>query len=45
MGIDSIVVDVRNKTYDYANKMTSIYSKGLEYIEKEINTTKKYEPT
>lgn len=40
MGIDCIVLDIRNKTYDYANEMTSIYSKGLEYIEKEINTTK-----
>ena len=40
MGIDSIVLDVRNKTYYYANEMTSIYSKGLEYIEKGINTTK-----
>jgi len=40
MGIDSIVLDVRNKTYDYANEMTSIYIKGLEYIEKGINTTK-----
>ena len=40
IGIDSIVLDVRNKTYDYAKEMTSIYCKGLEYIEKEINTTK-----
>ena len=40
MGIESIVLDVRNKTYDYANEITSIYSKGLEYIEKGINTTK-----
>jgi len=40
IGIDSIVLDVRNKTYDYANEMTSIYSKGLEYIGKEINTTR-----
>ena len=40
MDIDSIVLDVRNKTYDYANEMTSIYSKGLEYIEKETNSTK-----
>ena len=40
MGINSIVLDLRNKTYDYANEMTSIYCKGLEYIEKEINTTK-----
>jgi U32 family peptidase len=40
IGINSIVLDLRNKTYDYANQMTSIYSKGLEYIEKEISTTK-----
>ncbi len=40
IGIDIIVIDVRNKTYDYAKEMTSIYSKGLEYIENEINTTK-----
>jgi putative protease len=40
MGIDSIVLDVRNKTYDYSNEITSIYSKGLEYIEKGINTPK-----
>jgi U32 family peptidase len=38
MGIDSIVVDVRNKPYDYAKKMTSIYSKGLGYIENDLNT-------
>ena len=35
MGINSIVVDARNKSYDYAKKMTSIYSKGLRYIEME----------
>jgi U32 family peptidase len=40
MGIDNIVLDLRNKTYDYANEMTSIYLKGLEYIEKETNTPK-----
>jgi U32 family peptidase len=40
IGINSIVLDLRNKTYDYANEMTSIYSKGLEYVEKEVNTTK-----
>ena len=40
IGIESIVLDVRNKTYDYAKEMTSIYCKGLEYIEKEINTSK-----
>lgn len=40
IGIDSVVLDLRNKTYDYAYEMTSIYFKGLEYIENEINTTK-----
>jgi U32 family peptidase len=38
MGIDSIVVDVRNKSYEYAKKMTSIYYKGLGYIEMESIT-------
>jgi putative protease len=40
MGIHNIVLDLRNKTYDYAKEMTSIYNKGLEYTENEINTTK-----
>ncbi len=40
IGINSIVLDLRNKTYDYANEMASIYCKGLEYVEKEVNTTK-----
>ena len=33
IGVDCVVVDVRNKTYDYAKDMTRIYSTGLEYIE------------
>jgi len=40
IGVDGVVVDLRTKTYDYANDMTSIYSKGLEYIEREVNTGK-----
>ena len=40
IGIDSVVLDLRNKTYDYAREMTSIYLNGIEYIEKEINTAK-----
>ena len=38
MGIDGIVIDVRNKPYNYAKKMTSIYSDGLSYIEWDFNT-------
>ena len=33
IGVDCVVVDVRNKTYDYAKDMTRIYRTGLEYIE------------
>jgi U32 family peptidase len=40
IGIDGVVVDARNKTYDYAKDMTSIYCEGLEYSEKGINTRK-----
>jgi len=40
MGIDGIIVDLRNKPYDYAKKMTSIYSKGLGYIENDFNTNR-----
>jgi U32 family peptidase len=40
MDIDNIVLDLRSKTYDYAKEMTSIYNKGLEYTENEINTKK-----
>jgi putative protease len=39
--VDNIIVDLRNKTFDYAVKMTSIYAKGLEYIEKDVITAKK----
>ena len=42
IGVDIVVVDLRNKTYDYAMKMTSIYAKGLEYIEMDVNTAKKF---
>ena len=38
MGIDGIVIDVRNKPYNYAKKMTSIYSDGLRYIKWDFNT-------
>jgi len=38
MGIDGIVIDVQNKPYNYAKKMTSIYSDGLSYIEWDFNT-------
>jgi putative protease len=41
IGIDTIIVDVRNKTYDYSNEITAIYSKGLEFIENgDINIKK-----
>lgn len=40
MGVNGIVVDLRNKTNDYAKEICSIYCKGLEYIEKGINTEK-----
>jgi putative protease len=40
LGMDGIVVDLRNKTYAYANEVTYIYSKGLEYTEMGISTEK-----
>ena len=41
IGMDGVVVDVRNKTYDYAKDMVSIYRKGLEYIEMGVINQKK----
>ncbi len=40
MGVDSVVIDLRNKTYDYARDMVSIYLEGLKYIETGFNTHK-----
>ena len=40
IGVDGVVIDLRNKTYDYANDMVSIYHNGLKYIEKGFNTHK-----
>ncbi len=40
IGIDSIVLDLRHKSYDYAKEMTLIYCEALDYIEKDINTIK-----
>ena len=41
IGVAGVVVDVRNKTYDYAKDMVSIYRKGLEYIEMGVINQKK----
>jgi len=40
IGVEGIVVDLRTKTYDYAKDMTSIYTKGLEYVGRGVNTGK-----
>ena len=40
MGINSIVVDLRTKTYHYSRDMISIYKNGLEYINRKENSGK-----
>jgi len=40
MGVDGVVIDLRNKTYDYAKDMVSIYHEGFKYIESGFNTQK-----
>ncbi len=40
LDMDGIVVDLRNKTYAYANEITSIYKKGLEYTQMGVSTKK-----
>ncbi len=40
MGINSIVVDLRTKTYQYSRDMITIYKNGLEYINRKENSGK-----
>lgn len=40
LDMDGIVVDLRNKTYEYANEITSIYNTGLKYTEMGMSTEK-----
>ena len=43
--MDGIVVDLRNKTYDYAKDMTAFTEKGWSTLKWELSIEKKYEST